>query len=70
MGEIITNMDSTVTEEGICYKDILRLHYPPPGSQTYDYLLDMYYAKNIGLVKFHRRTDNSHWELVRYHINQ
>lgn len=69
MGATIKHVDSIVTDQGLVYKDILHIFYPT-GIQTYDYLLDMYYAKNIGLVKFHRRADNSHWELVRHQIKQ
>ncbi len=69
MGAEIELTDSLVTADNIVYKDILHLYYPT-GTSTYDYLRDMYYAKNKGLVKFKRNTDNSEWELIRYNIIQ
>ncbi len=48
------------------YYNILRIYYANP---TYDYLLDTYYVRNIGLVKF-KRKDGTIWELVRYNIVQ
>lgn len=69
MGATVELIDSIESDLNIIYKDILHIYYPT-GTKTYDYLLNMYYARNIGLVKFHRRADNSHWELVRYHANQ
>ncbi|MBW7845603.1 MAG: hypothetical protein H3C45_08175 [Bacteroidia bacterium] len=60
--------DSILTEENLIYKNILNLKYP--STNTNDIYSDMYYAKNIGLVKFVRSNDNSTWELIRYKINQ
>lgn len=60
--------DSILTEENLKYKNILNLKYP--STNTNDIYSDMYYAKNIGLVKFVRSNDNSTWELIRYKINQ
>ncbi|MEI6506867.1 MAG: hypothetical protein WCO54_00185 [Bacteroidota bacterium] len=68
-GETMSMVDSILTLDNIIYKNILRLYYPV-GTQTFDYLLDAYYAKNVGLVKFKRRIDNTEWELIRYHIVQ
>jgi hypothetical protein len=68
-GAEILMLDSLTTGTKIVFKDILRLKYPV-GFQTQDYMDDMHYAKNIGLVKFHRFTDNSNWELIRYNIIQ
>ena len=59
--------DSIITVDNIKYKDILNLNYP---SVTNDIYSNMYYAKNIGLVKFVRSQDNSTWELIRYNVNQ
>ena len=69
MGEIMVMMDSVVVQNNLVYRNVFRLFYPP-GARTYDYLLDTYYAKNIGLVKFNRRVDSTEWELIRYHIVQ
>ncbi|MFN4084241.1 MAG: hypothetical protein ACK4K9_11470 [Bacteroidia bacterium] len=60
--------DSIITKENLVFKNILNLKYP--FTNTNDIYSDMYYAKNIGLVKFERSTDNSVWELIRYKINQ
>jgi hypothetical protein len=68
-GAEILMLDSLTTGTNIVFKDILRLKYPA-GFQTQDYMDDMHYAKNIGLVKFHRFTDNTNWELIRYNIIQ
>jgi hypothetical protein len=68
-GAEILMLDSINTLTGLIFKDILRLKYPA-GFQTQDYMDDMHYAKNVGLVKFHRFTDNSNWELIRYNIIQ
>jgi hypothetical protein len=68
-GVEITMLDTLLTQNNIVYKNVLHLKYPT-GQQTNDYLDDMYYAKNIGLVKFHRFTDTSNWELIRSHIVQ
>lgn len=68
-GSEITMLDSITTQDNIVYKDVLWLKYQA-GILTRDYLDDMHYAKNIGLVKFHRFTDTSDWELIRYKIIQ
>ncbi len=60
--------DSIITNSKILYKNILNLKYPL--TNTNDIYSNMYYAKNIGLVKFVRSNDNSTWELIRYKINQ
>lgn len=60
--------DSIITNENLVFKNILNLKYPFPN--TVDIYSDMYYAKNIGLVKFVRSNDNSTWELIRYNVNQ
>ncbi len=59
--------DSIITVDNIKFKDILNLKYP---SITNDIYSNMYYAMNIGLVKFIRSNDNSTWELIRYNVNQ
>lgn len=69
MGASIEFKDSIVTNDNITYKDVLHLYYPT-GTSTYDYLREMYYAKNKGLVKFKRNTDNSEWELIQSKIIQ
>ena len=60
--------DSIITNENLVFKNILNLKYPFPN--TVDIYSNMYYAKNIGLVKFVRSTDNSTWELISYKVNQ
>lgn len=60
--------DSIITKENLVFKNILNLKYP--FQNTVDIYSNMYYAKNIGLVKFVRSNDNSTWELIRYKINQ
>lgn len=60
--------DSILTKDNQTYKNILNLKYP--FTNTVDIYSEMYYAKNIGLVKFTRSNDNSTWELIRYKINQ
>ncbi|MCX6186395.1 MAG: hypothetical protein NTU43_05270 [Bacteroidetes bacterium] len=60
--------DSIITKENLVFKNILNLKYP--SQNTVDIYSNMYYAKNIGLVKFVRSNDNSTWELIRYKINQ
>jgi hypothetical protein len=67
-GADINFMDSIVTDENITYKNILNIYYPNGTSN--DIYSNMYYAKNIGLVKFIRSNDNSTWELIRYNVNQ
>jgi hypothetical protein len=62
------HLDSISTLEGGCHRNILHLKYP--NSLTIEIYSDMYYAKNIGLVKFVRSNNNSIWELIRYKINQ
>lgn len=69
MGAEITRLDSFLTKSNIVYHNILHLKYSQ-GLTTQDYLDDMHYAKNIGLVKFHRFTDTSNWELIRCKIIQ
>ncbi len=61
-------MDSIANVSNINYKNILNIYYPNGTSR--DIYSNMYYAKNIGLVKFVRSNDNSTWELIRYKIYQ
>jgi hypothetical protein len=69
IGATMEMKDSIMTQDNTVFKDILRLYYAV-GAQTNDYLTDMCFAKNIGLAKFKRRTDNTEWELTRYRIVQ
>lgn len=54
----------TIVVRNQIYFDVLKIHYL---TQSFDYLIDAYYAKGIGLVKF-KRTDGTIWELMRYNI--
>jgi hypothetical protein len=67
-GADINFMDSIVTSDNITHKNILNIYYPNGTSS--DIYSNMYYVKNIGLVKFVRSNDNSTWELIRYKIHQ
>jgi hypothetical protein len=61
-------IDSLVSTQGNIFKDIVQLEYP--NGNTNDINSKMFYAKNIGLIKFERSSDKSIWELIRYKINQ
>ncbi len=67
-GAVIQNLDSIITSENSVYKDILNIYYP--FGTTRDIYNNMYYSKNIGLIKFELSSDNSVWELIRFHIIQ
>lgn len=69
MGAEIEIADSMRLTSSILYKDVLHIYYPQ-GISTYDYLIDMYYAKNTGLIRFKKNKDNSQWELIRSLIIQ
>lgn len=64
----INIVDSINLSTNMSFRDVLNLNYPNGTSN--DMYNEMYYAKNIGLVKFTRSNDNSTWELIRYKINQ
>jgi hypothetical protein len=49
------------------YFDIQFLNYP--NSNPYDWVHRIYYAKNIGAIKFEDE-DGRVWELVRHHVKQ
>jgi len=49
------------------YRDILVLNNSGQGIEKYS---SMYYAKNIGLVKFVETRNGKVWELLRYKIIQ
>ncbi|MFZ4799806.1 MAG: hypothetical protein ACOYMA_20105 [Bacteroidia bacterium] len=67
-GADINYLDSIVNDEKKIFKNVLNIYYPNGTSS--DIYSNMYYVKNIGLVKFVRSNDNSTWELIRYKINQ
>jgi hypothetical protein len=64
----INFIDSINLSTNLFFKNVLNLNYPSGNSN--DMYNEILYAKNIGIIKFEKSTDNSIWELIRYKINQ
>lgn len=66
LGAKLENIDS-INVLGVTYKEVLKYHFPNKKNPP-DWVYEVYYAKNIQLIRFRLRSDSSLWELEKYNI--